>query len=103
MKLSPPVPQPLRGVGTLAFELPGNSHVELSLFDVAGRLVQTLEKGVLTMAINQQPYLQSYFAVANLANQAKYSLSPANINTGTSIVTQDNIAVVKECIAAGRC
>ena len=28
------------------------------------------------MAINQQPFLQSYFAVANLANQAKYSLSP---------------------------
>ena len=41
-----------------------------------------------TMAINQQPFLQSYFAVANLANQAKYSLTPANVDTGTSIVTQ---------------
>ena len=40
------------------------------------------------MAINQQPFLQSYFAVANMANQAKYSLSPVNVNTGTSIVTK---------------
>jgi ABC-type sugar transport system substrate-binding protein len=55
------------------------------------------------MAINQQPFLQSYFAVANLANQAKYSLAPANVDTGTSIVTKDNIATVQACIDAGRC
>jgi simple sugar transport system substrate-binding protein len=75
----------------------------IATFDVGAKAADWIEKGVLTMAINQQPYLQSYFAVANLANQAKYSLSPANIDTGTSIVTKDNIAVVKECIAAGRC
>ncbi len=55
------------------------------------------------MAINQQPFLQSYFAVANLANQILYDLAPANINTGTSIVTADNIATVQACIDAGRC
>jgi simple sugar transport system substrate-binding protein len=75
----------------------------IATFDVGAKAADWIEKGVLTMAINQQPYLQSYFAVANLANQAKYSLSPANVDTGTSIVTKDNIAVVKECIAAGRC
>jgi ABC-type sugar transport system substrate-binding protein len=55
------------------------------------------------MAINQQPFLQSYFAVANLVNQAKYSLSPVDVNTGTSIVTQKNIDTVQACIVAGRC
>ena len=55
------------------------------------------------MAINQQPFLQSYFAVANLANLAKYSLSPANVDTGTSIVTIENIETVQACIDAGRC
>ena len=43
------------------------------------------------------------FAVANLANQAKYSLSPANVDTGTSIVTAENIDTVQACIDAGRC
>ena len=62
-----------------------------------------LKDGTLTMAINQQPFLQAYFAVANLANQAKYSLKPVNVNTGTSIVTTDNIDVIQKCIAAGRC
>jgi len=55
------------------------------------------------MAINQQPFLQGYFTIANLANQAKYSLSPVNVNTGTSIVTGKNIDTVQACIDAGRC
>jgi hypothetical protein len=55
------------------------------------------------MAINQQPFLQSYFAVANIANQNKYSLSPVDVDTGTSIVTGKNIDTVQACINAGRC
>lgn len=75
----------------------------IATFDVGAETADWIAKGVTTMAINQQPYLQSYFAVANLVNQVKYTLSPANINTGTSLVTKDNVASIKACIAAGRC
>ena len=77
--------------------------IPIATFDVGAEAATWIEKGVLTMAINQQPFLQSYFAVANLNNWLKYSLSPVNVNTGTSLVTQDNIATIKACIAAGRC
>ncbi len=77
--------------------------IPVATFDVGAEAAKRIKDGTLTMAINQQPFLQSYFAVANLANQAKFSLSPANINTGTSIVTIDNIDTVQECIDAGRC
>jgi simple sugar transport system substrate-binding protein len=77
--------------------------IPVATFDVGAEAATRIADGSLTMAINQQPFLQSYFAVANLANQAKYSLSPANIDTGTSIVTADNIAIVQACIDAGRC
>jgi simple sugar transport system substrate-binding protein len=80
-----------------------NLNIPIATFDVGAKAADWIEKGVLTTAINQQPFLQSYFAVANLANQAKFSLSPVNVNTGTSIVTKDNIAAVKACIAAGHC
>jgi simple sugar transport system substrate-binding protein len=78
-------------------------NIPVATFDVGAEAAKRSKDGTLTMAINQQPFLQSYFAVANLANQAKYSLSPANINTGTSIVTKDNIDTVQACIDAGRC
>jgi simple sugar transport system substrate-binding protein len=77
--------------------------IPVATFDVGAEAATRIKDGSLTMAINQQPFLQSYFAVANLANQAKYSLSPANIDTGTSIVTADNIDTVQACIDAGRC
>jgi simple sugar transport system substrate-binding protein len=80
-----------------------NLKVPVVTFDVGAEAAKRITDGTLTMAINQQPFLQSYFAVANLANQAKYSLAPANVDTGTSIVTKDNIATVQTCIDAGRC
>jgi len=78
-------------------------NIPVATFDVGAEAAKRITDGALTMAINQQPFLQSYFAVANLANQAKYSLAPANVDTGTSIVTKDNIATVQACIDAGRC
>jgi ABC-type sugar transport system substrate-binding protein len=80
-----------------------NLSIPIATFDVGQEAADWIEKGVLTMAINQQPYLQSYYAVANLNNWLKYNLSPVNVNTGTSLVTKDNIASVKACIAAGHC
>jgi len=77
--------------------------IPVATFDVGAEAAKRIKDGTLTMAINQQPFLQSYFAVANMVNQAKYSLSPVNINTGTSIVTTRNIGVVQACIDAGRC
>ncbi len=77
--------------------------IPVATFDVGKEAADWIEKGTLTMAINQQPFLQSYYAVSNLTNQINYSLQPANIDTGTSIVTKDNIATIKACIAAGRC
>jgi simple sugar transport system substrate-binding protein len=77
--------------------------VPVATFDVGAEAAKRIKDGSLTMAINQQPFLQSYFAVANLVNQAKYSLSPVDVNTGTSIVTQKNIDTVQACIVAGRC
>ena len=75
----------------------------VATFDVGAEAAKRIQDGTLTMAINQQPFLQSYFAVANMVNQAKYSLSPVNVNTGTSIVTNENIKTVQACIDAGRC
>ncbi|MBV8107012.1 MAG: substrate-binding domain-containing protein [Hyphomicrobiales bacterium] len=77
--------------------------IPIATFDVGAEAAKRIKDGTLTMAINQQPFLQAYFAVANLANESKYSLSPVNVNTGTSIVTQKNIDAVQACITAGRC
>jgi simple sugar transport system substrate-binding protein len=78
-------------------------NIPIATFDVGQEAATYIADGSLTIAINQQPFLQAYFAVANLVNEVKYSLTPVNINTGTSLVTKDNIKVIQACQAAGHC
>ena len=85
------------------YVLANNLDIPIATFDVGAETAEWIRQGGTTTAINQQPFLQSYFAVANLANQALYDLSPANVDTGTSIVTSDNIDTVQACLDAGRC
>jgi simple sugar transport system substrate-binding protein len=77
--------------------------IPVATFDVGAETATLIKNGSLTMALNQQPFLQSYFAVANLANEIKYHLTPVDINTGTSIVTSANVDTIRACISAGRC
>ncbi len=88
-----------------AAEYVGEHHLGIPVvtFDVGAEAAHLIEQGWLTMAINQQPFLQSYLAVQNLLFHVKYNLSPVNVNTGTSIVTKKNIAAIQACIKAGRC
>jgi len=88
-----------------AAEYVGQHHlgIPVATFDVGAEAAHLIKTGWLTMAINQQPFLQSYFAVENIVNQVKYGLSPVDVDTGTSIVTTRNIGVLQSCINAGRC
>ncbi len=80
-----------------------NLDISVATFDVGPETAKRIKDGTIDIAINQQPFLQSYYAVVNLAQKALYTLSPVNVDTGTSLVTQENIDVVQACIDAGRC
>ncbi len=54
------------------------------------------------LALDQQPYLQSYFAVEDLVLEMKYGFQPVSVNTGTFLVTQKNISLVGQLVAQGR-
>ncbi|MBN8999995.1 MAG: substrate-binding domain-containing protein [Rhizobiales bacterium] len=80
-----------------------NLKIPVVTFDIGAETAQLIKAGSIYMAINQQPFLQSYYSVANLAHQHNYSLTPVNVDTGTSLVTQKNVDSVIACIEAGRC
>ena len=74
----------------------------IATFDVGSETASWISKGKTCVSINQQPYLQSYFAVSNLANNLKYGLQPANVDTGTQLVTKDNVAQAQKVIDSQR-
>ncbi|MGR4000300.1 MAG: sugar ABC transporter substrate-binding protein [Alphaproteobacteria bacterium] len=66
-------------------------------FDLSGEIASGVKGGVISFAIDQQPFLQGYLPVVILTNYARYGVVPSNnINSGPGFITKDNIALVEK-------
>lgn len=74
----------------------------IATIDTGAEASSYIQKGVITQAINQQPYLQGYYTVQELALWTKFGLRPADINTGTFLVDKNNISEVLNLIKEGK-
>jgi simple sugar transport system substrate-binding protein len=74
----------------------------IATFDVGQTTSNYIQQGVIDMAVNQQPFLEGYLSVANLAMNLKYGFHPVNVNTGTDIVDRSNVDRILRLIAEGR-
>ncbi|MBV9544858.1 MAG: substrate-binding domain-containing protein [Chloroflexi bacterium] len=81
-----------------------DNHLSLPIatFDVGETVARYIQRGIITLAINQQPFLEGYFAVADLALNLKYGVQPVNVNTGTQFVDESNVDRVLQLIAEGK-
>lgn len=79
-------------------------HLSLPLatFDVSPQTISLMRSvASYDVALDQQPYLQGFYAVANLAMQAQYGFQPVQINTGSLIVTKENLDSVSKLVSEG--
>ncbi|HXW79594.1 MAG TPA: substrate-binding domain-containing protein [Acidimicrobiales bacterium] len=53
------------------------------------------------VALDQQPYLQAYYAVEDLASEMLSGFQPVSVNTGTFLVTASNLDVLSKLVADG--
>ena len=75
-----------------------SDKVKLATFDIAVPTIQRIIDGQMLFAVDQQPYLQGFYAATMAFQYAKWGLLPANtsILTGPLLVTKENAAVVLE-------
>lgn len=72
-------------------------------FDLAVEIVNAVESGAMFATMDQQPYLQGYYPIAQIALAAKYGLTPTDIDTGQgAFLDQSRIGAVKELIGTYR-
>jgi simple sugar transport system substrate-binding protein len=64
-------------------------------FDAAPGTVEGLKTDFLVASIDQQQYLQGYYAVYTLYLYKKFGLTP-NIDTGGYLITKDNLGLIEE-------
>jgi len=73
-----------------AAQLTGKVHV--GTMEISRVALQEVQNGKLDFLVNEQPYLDGYFAVVFATLYAKYGLAPVGpVATGPSIVDKNNI------------
>ncbi len=78
-------------------------NIPIATFDISPHTYQLMKQvPEYKEALDQQPYLQAYMAVENLALEAKYGFEPVTVNTGTLVVTQKNLPLVGKLVKSGR-
>ena len=77
--------------------------VMLGTFDMSPAVLDRIQAGTQTMAIDQQPYLQGFLATSMLAAHIDFGTELATdpVLTGPAIVDQSNIATALEGVAKG--
>ncbi len=85
------------------YEQDTHGSLPIATFDVATEAANYIANGYTAMTINQQPFLQGWYAVSDLIFMIKYGTQAVTVYTGQQLVTKDNVAQVQACIAAGRC
>ena len=66
-------------------------------FDVDAEIIANIENGSLTATVDQQPYTQGYFTVAQMAERLKFGLAPADMATGgVGLIDKSNVGLAKE-------
>lgn len=79
-------------VAPAAAKAAGLSHPAIAGFDLSPQIAADIKNGTTIATIEQQPYLQGYYSVLQLALNLQYGLQPSNIDTGNAIVDKSNIA-----------
>lgn len=73
--------------------------IPLGGFDLTLDIIDAIEAGTITATVDQQPFSQGFYAVAQLALYFKYGLYPSDMNTGgLGLVDKTNVAKVKELV-----
>lgn len=72
-------------------------------FDLAVEIANAVESGAMFATMDQQPYLQGYYPIAQIALAKRYGLMPTDVDTGQgAFLDQTRIGAVKEMIGSYR-
>jgi simple sugar transport system substrate-binding protein len=72
------------------------ADVKIGGFDISQPIIDGIKSGEILTAVTQEPYIQGFQTVAELAMLLDFGIYPFSINTGAGLVNKDNAGVVEE-------
>lgn len=71
-----------------------HTQVAIAGFDLSPQISAAIKGGTISATVEQQPYLQGYYAITQLALNLAYGLTPSNVDTGNAIIDKSNIGKI---------
>lgn len=72
-------------------------------FDLAVEIANAVESGAMFATMDQQPYMQGYYPIVQIAMAKKYGLTPTDVDTGQgAFLDKERIGAVKPLIGTYR-
>ncbi len=63
-------------------------------FDLSDTTLRLVKAGVIRCTVDQQPYIQGFYPVVQLALYCRYQIQPSDIDAGAAIIDRDNVDAV---------
>jgi simple sugar transport system substrate-binding protein len=80
-----------------------NLNIPIGGFDITSDILTAIKSGTITATVDQQPYIQGYQSVMELALYLKYGISPTNINTSNdALIDKNNVDQVVSLVGTYR-
>jgi simple sugar transport system substrate-binding protein len=76
----------------------GPGEIKSIGFDLSPQIISGFDSGYINLAIDQQPFMQGYYPILNLAMNIKYGFEMPFIDTGIGLVDESNYAAFKEFV-----
>ncbi len=90
-------------VAAAAADEAGLGDIPIGGFDLSMDIVDGLKSGRITATVDQQPYSQGFFPIAQLVLAVKYGLYPSDMDTGgIGLVDSSNVDVVAPLVGTYR-
>jgi len=65
-------------------------------FDLSPEILRLIKAGIIKFTIDQQPYIQGFYPVIQLALYCRYGIKPSSMGAGAGIITSGNVDTVME-------
>ena len=70
-------------------------------FDLSEKTLQLIKDGHIRCTVDQQPYIQGFYPVVQLAHFIRYGIMPSNMDAGAAIIDQTNVDHVTDLTKLG--
>ena len=70
-------------------------------FDVSPGILQLIKNDVISFTLDQQPYAQGFYPVIQLVQQIRYGIIPSDVDSGSTLISKENVDEVMKLTEEG--